>query len=430
MPRPSRDSYNGEQKPPYSYISLTAMAIWSSKEKMLPLAEIYRFIADRFPYYRRDTRRWQNSLRHNLSFNDCFIKVPRNPHTPGKGAYWALHPAALSMFENGSYLRRRKRFKLPKNAKGESQVLAETTARLAANNTICNSLTSESCQTNSHFINQSTHHQRNIYHDQNLVLTQRQLDFLNFTSSLSGLSSQFPLTDHSSMSETSAFKEVQLSSDKFSLIDGSIMRHRDSIMETEMKLISKRSKHTRPASKSFNIDSIIESTSSNEQRPSRDANVNISQSEMTINQSILPWHSGNSGLYPTGLNNTVGAYPLNLHQAAAVYATALATANLFASQPSFQQQTSKILPEGGACGLTTSSSIYGLYSSGLPELFRLDSPSNLSNGIRDTFGILPFSLPSLPLPVPLRHNELENTRINIREIAQFSSDSCKDFAKS
>lgn len=163
----------------------------------------------------------------------------------------------------------------------------------------------------------------------------------------------------------------------------------------------------------------------------RNANVNISQSEMTINQSILPWHSGNSGLYPTGLNNTVGAYPLNLHQAAAVYATALATANLFASQPSFQQETSKILPEGGACGLTTSSSIYGLYSSGLPELFRLDSSSNLSNGIRDTFGILPFSLPSLSLPAAtLRNSELENTRINIREIAQFSSDSCKDFTKS
>ncbi|KAK0173964.1 hypothetical protein PV328_007094 [Microctonus aethiopoides] len=388
MPRPSRDSYNGEQKPPYSYISLTAMAIWSSKEKMLPLAEIYRFIADRFPYYRRDTRRWQNSLRHNLSFNDCFIKVPRNPHTPGKGAYWALHPAALSMFENGSYLRRRKRFKLPKNAKGESQVLAETTARLAANSAICSLTSDQSCQNNSHFINQSiTNHQTNIYHDQNLVLTQRQLDFLNFTSSLSGLSSQFPLTDHSSMSETkpmSAFKEVQLDSDKLSLINGSITRHRDLIMETEMKLISKRSKHTRPASKN--------------------ANVNISQSEMTINQSILPWHSGNSGLYPTGLNNTVGAYPLNLHQAAAVYATALATANLFASQPS-----------------------------GLPELFRLDnSSSNLSNGIHDTFGILPFSLPLLP-PLPaasLRNSELENTRINIREIAQFSSDSCKDFTKS
>lgn len=74
MPRPSRDTY-GDQKPPYSYISLTAMAIWSSRDKMLPLADIYKFIADRFPYYRKDTRRWQNSLRHNLSFNDCFIKV-------------------------------------------------------------------------------------------------------------------------------------------------------------------------------------------------------------------------------------------------------------------------------------------------------------------------------------------------------------------
>jgi len=116
MPRPSRDSY-GDQKPPYSYISLTAMAIWSSPEKMLPLSDIYKFISDQFPYYRRNTQRWQNSLRHNLSFNDCFVKIPRMPDRPGKGAYWALHPAALDMFENGSLLRRRKRFKLVKSDK-------------------------------------------------------------------------------------------------------------------------------------------------------------------------------------------------------------------------------------------------------------------------------------------------------------------------
>ncbi|XP_052867046.1 fork head domain-containing protein FD4-like [Anopheles cruzii] len=111
MPRPSRESY-GDQKPPYSYISLTAMAIWSSPEKMLSLNDIYKFITDRFPYYRTNTQRWQNSLRHNLSFNDCFIKVPRRPDRPGKGAYWTLHPKAFDMFQNGSLLRRRKRFKL------------------------------------------------------------------------------------------------------------------------------------------------------------------------------------------------------------------------------------------------------------------------------------------------------------------------------
>ncbi|KAJ8681321.1 hypothetical protein QAD02_017108 [Eretmocerus hayati] len=55
-------------------------------------------------------------------------EVPRGPHRPGKGAYWALHPAALSMFENGSLLRRRKRFKLHKPdkdlLKSELQALA------------------------------------------------------------------------------------------------------------------------------------------------------------------------------------------------------------------------------------------------------------------------------------------------------------------
>lgn len=69
---------------------------------------------DRFPFYRRNTQRWQNSLRHNLSFNDCFIKIPRRADRPGKGAYWTLHPKCGDMFENGSFLRRRKRFKLQK----------------------------------------------------------------------------------------------------------------------------------------------------------------------------------------------------------------------------------------------------------------------------------------------------------------------------
>ena len=116
MPRPSRDSY-GDSKPPYSYIALTAMALYHSPERMLPLSEIYKFIMERFPYYKSNTSRWQNSLRHNLSFNDCFIKIPRHPTRPGKGAYWTLHPKAIQMFENGSLLRRRKRFRLEEEEK-------------------------------------------------------------------------------------------------------------------------------------------------------------------------------------------------------------------------------------------------------------------------------------------------------------------------
>lgn len=91
-------------------------------------SSFYRYITDRFPYYRTNTQRWQNSLRHNLSFNDCFMKVPRRPDRPGKGSYWTLHPKAFDMFANGSLLRRRKRFKLHKNDK---EFLNEEFAALA-----------------------------------------------------------------------------------------------------------------------------------------------------------------------------------------------------------------------------------------------------------------------------------------------------------
>ena len=89
--------------------------------KVMTLSEIYQFIMDRFPYYRENTQRWQNSLRHNLSFNDCFIKLPRRPDRPGKGSYWALHPACGDMFDNGSFLRRRKRFKVQRCLHGRSE---------------------------------------------------------------------------------------------------------------------------------------------------------------------------------------------------------------------------------------------------------------------------------------------------------------------
>lgn len=109
MPRPRKSSY-GEDKPPYSYVALCAMAIHSSPAKMMTLSQIYKFIIDNFPFYRKNSTRWQNSLRHNLSFNDCFVKVSKTSEHDGKGNYWTLHHDCTQMFQDGSFLRRKRRF--------------------------------------------------------------------------------------------------------------------------------------------------------------------------------------------------------------------------------------------------------------------------------------------------------------------------------
>lgn len=101
-PAETLDELNGQTveladvyaKPKLSYAQLIAEALMSTEERMLTLAEIYTSVADRHPFYKMDhSPNWQNAIRHNLTLNKCFTKVPRPP-SEGRGSFWRLEDGA------------------------------------------------------------------------------------------------------------------------------------------------------------------------------------------------------------------------------------------------------------------------------------------------------------------------------------------------
>ncbi|KAG8507535.1 Forkhead box protein K2, partial [Galemys pyrenaicus] len=103
------DSPKDDSKPPYSYAQLIVQAITMAPDKQLTLNGIYTHITKNYPYYRTADKGWQNSIRHNLSLNRYFIKVPRSQEEPGKGSFWRVDPASESKLVEQAFRKRRPR---------------------------------------------------------------------------------------------------------------------------------------------------------------------------------------------------------------------------------------------------------------------------------------------------------------------------------
>lgn len=105
FPRSFKSFYVDEEKPNHSYIGLIGQAIMSSSDKKMVLSDIYKWVLTHYPYFRNKGPGWKNSVRHNLSLNDCFVKAGRSPN--GKGNYWAINPENYDDFRKGDFRRRR-----------------------------------------------------------------------------------------------------------------------------------------------------------------------------------------------------------------------------------------------------------------------------------------------------------------------------------
>ncbi|XP_053687099.1 forkhead box protein F1 [Sabethes cyaneus] len=98
-----------QEKPQLSYINMIVMAIKDSPHRRRTLSEIYKYLQSKYDFFNGEYNGWKNSVRHNLSLNECFKKLPKECGKPGKGHYWTIDSSAEYMFEDEGSLRRRPR---------------------------------------------------------------------------------------------------------------------------------------------------------------------------------------------------------------------------------------------------------------------------------------------------------------------------------
>ncbi len=94
------------EKPGESFNVLIMKAISEQPNQRATLGDIYDYLMRKYPYYNESNKKsWQNSVRHNLSVNRCFMRIARDPNEHGKGCYWVLTTHADSAYVKDGRLR-------------------------------------------------------------------------------------------------------------------------------------------------------------------------------------------------------------------------------------------------------------------------------------------------------------------------------------
>ncbi|PWA00252.1 hypothetical protein BB558_003695 [Smittium angustum] len=91
--------FKKRRRPPFSYSIIIALAILSTEEKKMSLKDIYNWIKKNYPkVFEGSDIGWQNTIRHNLSLNSFFRRMPRyevgtdsgGRYYNKKGSFWTI----------------------------------------------------------------------------------------------------------------------------------------------------------------------------------------------------------------------------------------------------------------------------------------------------------------------------------------------------
>ncbi|KLT46046.1 hypothetical protein CC85DRAFT_290115 [Cutaneotrichosporon oleaginosum] len=89
-------------KPTMTFAAIIYSALVNLPRGRGTLGEVCNWVAGEWEYFRLNPEAgWQNSIRHNLSLNKAFLKVPRIPEDDpeSKGSVWILDPQEGPLFE-------------------------------------------------------------------------------------------------------------------------------------------------------------------------------------------------------------------------------------------------------------------------------------------------------------------------------------------